>query len=351
MDSAMAASMPLSTPSASTPSAATSAIQWSRRMANRRRNGAGDSAWVSAATTTPASTGSGMREIGPAANSASPSSASEAQAAAKRLVAPAASLADPAEKPAPTGIPCASAAARLASPSAPSSRLADSGSPWRIARLRMVPQLSANRISAMGAASWARRGTSTSGGSAKLGAESTTGPASATPQRARSKLLPSAIPARITSSAPGNCGTRRSASSATTLPAPSIRLGRLIAPKCSAMPPSTRHTEPEMPGRPSSLGNCLTMMVTARPKAKPRSTGREMKPDSEPSRNSERPRKMTPTIATSAVAKVSRMAGSRVGPAVPIELPSISPASAAARIAAAEEVGETIAKRLRPASA
>ena len=87
-------------------------------------------------------------------------------------------------------------------------------------------------------------------------------------------------------------------------------------------------------------------MVSARPKAKPRSTGREMKPDRLPSRNSARPRKMTPTSATSAVASAAFIAGSAAAPRPLV----VRPAILAARIAADEDVGETTAKRLRPTS-
>ena len=111
----------------------------------------------------------------------------------------------------------------------------------------------------------------------------------------------------------------------------------------AAMPPNIPQIGPEAIFTPNSLGNCLTMMVTARPKANPRNTGREMNPDRLPRRNSDSARKITPTKPTNAVASASFMAGST--PA------AVSPPIDAAKIAAEDDVGDTTAKRLRPASA
>ena len=65
---------------------------------------------------------------------------------AQRLVAPAEALAELAENPAPTGMPCSKAAPILQTPKATSSRLASTSSPCASARVRMLPQDSANRI-------------------------------------------------------------------------------------------------------------------------------------------------------------------------------------------------------------
>lgn len=87
----------------------------------------------------------------------------------------------------------------------------------------------------------------------------------------------------------------------------------------------------------TSVGNCLMMMVMASPKAKPRSAGRDTKLATPPRRNSDARPNNTPTINTASVASVIRSA--TVPPRV---------ASEAAKIAAEEEVAETIANRLRP---
>ena len=73
------------------------------------------------------------------------------------LRAPATSLAELAEYPAPTGMPWNSADSALATPSATRSRLGDTASPWRSARLRMELYDSAYRIKASAMASWPTR--------------------------------------------------------------------------------------------------------------------------------------------------------------------------------------------------
>jgi len=87
-------------------------------------------------------------------------------------------------------------------------------------------------------------------------------------------------------------------------------------------------------------GSWPTMMVIARPKVKPRSTGRETKPVRLPSRRPPAARKHRLTSPTAIVASASLTSGS----------PG-AVASTAPRIAADEEVGDMIAKRLRPMSA
>ncbi|MCY1244565.1 hypothetical protein D9M72_576510 [compost metagenome] len=88
---------------------------------------------------------------------------------------------------------------------------------------------------------------------------------------------------------------------------------------------------------PVTAGNCLMMMVIARPKAKPRSTGREMKPARFPSRSSDAVTNRTPVSATITVTSAIL---SVVDPG--------SVAIVAARMAAEDDVGDTMAKRLLP---
>ena len=73
------------------------------------------------------------------------------------------------------------------------------------------------------------------------------------------------------------------------------------------------------------------MMVSANAQAKPRSTGRETKAPRNSARNTQASNKSTPVRMTSAK---------------PIGMPPT--ATAEAKIAAADEVGETMAKRLLP---
>ncbi len=81
-------------------------------------------------------------------------------------------------------------------------------------------------------------------------------------------------------------------------------------------------------------------MVTAMPKLKPRSTGREMKLASPPARARPAMRKNAPAARTAAAVMAADCAGR---PCIEI--------SKAPRIAADEEVGATMAKRLRPQAA
>ncbi len=94
------------------------------------------------------------------------------------------------------------------------------------------------------------------------------------------------------------------------------------------------------PGTPVIAGSCRAVMVMAMPSEKPCSTGREIKFASAPARRAAAARKQNPAARTAA----SEIA------AVCKPLSRIDRISAA-RIAADEEVGATIAKRLRPDSA
>ncbi len=89
---------------------------------------------------------------------------------------------------------------------------------------------------------------------------------------------------------------------------------------------------------PTTLANCLRMIVSARPKAKPRNTGLAINEVSPPSLSIPANRKNAPVTSTRPIARLSLSAGS-------------SPASvavAAASTAAEDDVAETIAKRLVP---
>ncbi|OIQ68120.1 hypothetical protein GALL_502900 [mine drainage metagenome] len=88
---------------------------------------------------------------------------------------------------------------------------------------------------------------------------------------------------------------------------------------------------------PTTVGNCLTMIVVAMPKAKPRNTGREIRLVRLPARTSAATTKKTPVSSTAAVATIAFASAE-----------SCIAAKVAARIAAADEVVETMAKRLRP---
>ena len=201
----------------------------------------------------------------------------------------------PAEKPAPTGMPCTSAAPRLARPNAPSSRLGSTRSPWRSARVRIVPQLSANRISTSGRTRPVELREHVPGRDAPASSASPAEsivPTTATPRAGRSNAIDAAMPAASTMKAPGTAGSRRSASSASE--------GRESRGDARRMPGGTlvaiSRDELEDIGRhgaamPTISGNWRTMMVIARPKAKPRSTGREMKPVRPPRRSAAAARK------------------------------------------------------------
>ena len=79
-------------------------------------------------------------------------------------------------------------------------------------------------------------------------------------------------------------------------------------------------------------------MVSARPRAKPRSTGLAIRLDTAPSRAAAAIRKNTPVSTTIPAPSASRAAGSA----------SAAEVVAASSTAADEDVAETIAKRLLP---
>ena len=107
--------------------------------------------------TTAASTGTGNSASQPRPCHNSKANASAAASPVSLLRPPAASLADDAENPAPTGKPCKAPLARLESPRASNSRRGATRSPCCNARVRTEPQDSANRISnSAGAISAAR---------------------------------------------------------------------------------------------------------------------------------------------------------------------------------------------------
>jgi len=88
----------------------------------------------------------------------------------------------------------------------------------------------------------------------------------------------------------------------------------------------------------STLGSCLTTMVSASPSAKPRSTGLAIRLDTAPSRATPAITKNTPASSTMPMPIASRVAAST----------PVTEVVAANSTAAEEEVAETIAKRLLP---
>ena len=132
----------------------------------------------------------------------------------------------------------------------------------------------------------------------------------------------------------GRLRRRSSTASATT---PTAMLSRLQSCGRERICRRMESGSPDCAFIPKRLGNCFMVIRMARPKAKPRSTGREITLDRAPSRVAAASRNSRPTRATV-------MATSSIFCAGVTE----SVASIAARIAAEEDVGETTAKRLWP---
>ena len=173
-------------------------------------------------------------------------------------------------------------------------------------------------------------------GNVNTGAASVISPTVATPRAGRLRANEAVTPAARTRKAPGSDRRRLSNISATKASAPVARLAGCQVGALAASPLIRRHRSVAGTGTPTMTGSCLRIMVAAKPKAKPRSTGREMKADSAPSLSAAAMRK-APTMATTTVAIAKRMAVS-----------GDIAASDAPRIAAEDDVGATIAKRLLP---
>ncbi|MNC35180.1 hypothetical protein D3C75_836530 [compost metagenome] len=95
---------------------------------------------------------------------------------------------------------------------------------------------------------------------------------------------------------------------------------------------------PSLRCTPTTLASCLRIMVSARPKENPRSTGLAMNDVTRPSLNSPASTNSTPVTRTKAIARLERSCGS---PLASVEV-------AAASTAADEEVAATMANRLVP---
>jgi hypothetical protein len=105
IDIATATSIPLTTPRIMTPRAATTARYWSLFNRHKRTSGLGSSECNSAEITTAPTTGSGTRAICSPATAIATTMTMAAHSPASRVAAPAASFAEEAENPAPTGMP------------------------------------------------------------------------------------------------------------------------------------------------------------------------------------------------------------------------------------------------------
>ena len=105
--------------------------------------GLGLSECINAPTTAAASTGSGICSINDLPKAANNKTHKAATTPAHLLCAPDDSLAELAEKPAPTGIPRIKPETKFAAPSANNSRCGSTASPCCNAKLRMLPHDSA----------------------------------------------------------------------------------------------------------------------------------------------------------------------------------------------------------------
>ena len=219
--------MPSSTPSASTASTAPPMARRSRPVRQVVISGFGFSECSSAWITTTASTGRGSRCRAGSANSTASTIMPNAASPAQRLVAPAAALAELPEKPAPTGMPCSSAPPRLHRPSATNSRLASTVSPCDSARLRMLPQDSANRIITRPNASSAMRiqPACVSSGQCRCRSGGVMWPTSSTPMACRSSQRAALIASTMATMAAGTLRQGRNSHSVSPVASATIKLG------------------------------------------------------------------------------------------------------------------------------
>ena len=197
-------------------------------------------------------------------------------------------------------------------------------------------------ISASGAASWASRLQFSSERRGTSGASSATlmGPTQARPCSQSWPAIDAAMPSASATKAPGTAGKRLRAKSSTSAPPPTAsEVG--FHSWMRANSDQTIWKGSPLTATPAIKGACLMTIVSASPKAKPRRTGREMKSARPPRRAMPAIRKATPVKMTRPKASASFWVSSAPG----------KEATAAARIAADEEVGAVMAKRLRPAMA
>jgi hypothetical protein len=150
------------------------------------------------------------------------------------------------------------------------------------------------------------------------------------------------MPATITSKAPGQRPPgRANTASASRDSAPKARLGKCQCATCAATPCSTDCASCPTTLMPSKRGNCLTMIISAKPNANPRKTGFEMKADTAPTFALAPSRNSKPANMTRPAANCIRKA---------VSLPA-SELVAASNTAAEDEVADTMANRLVPSKA
>ena len=117
-----------------------------------------------------------------------------------------------------------------------------------------------------------------------------------------------------------------------------MTLKGLTSPSRSTICAAIWNGLPAIPWTPQIVTICFATIVTPMPKAKPFNTGREMKFDRLPKRARPATMKNAPVRRTAPATASLNSSGERV----------VADVAAAATIAADEEVGETIAKRLPP---
>ncbi|MNP19893.1 hypothetical protein D3C76_1124460 [compost metagenome] len=148
------------------------------------------------------------------------------------------------------------------------------------------------------------------------------------------------MPITTTSKPPGRCRNRANSHNKVNATAPTVAATQFHCGSCSSNCGRKPTRLASVRCTPTTLATCLRMMVSARPKAKPRSTGLAMNEVTLPSLNSPASRKNAPVTSTRPMARVERSSGS----------PLARVAVAAASTAAEDEVAETMAKRLLPKS-
>mmetsp|Transcript_10617 Transcript_10617/g.43467 ORF Transcript_10617/g.43467 Transcript_10617/m.43467 type:complete len:239 (-) Transcript_10617:282-998(-) len=238
-------------------------------------------------------------------------------------------------------MPCSSPLARLAAPRASNSRLAFSVSPRCRASARMLPQDSANSSTTRPTASSATRSQASRPRSGRCGAKpgAATVPTISTPALRRSSSRVAMMAATRAISEAGQLGQRRSQAISPPAARATSRLGSChSAAWASTQASSCSTARPGGGCRPSTSGNWRITMVTASANAKPRSTGRDTKADSWPCRAA---------ASASSTAPAANVSASRASVGA---MPARPAAAAAARLAL-DEVGATMASRLRPSRA
>ena len=304
-DSAIAINMPCKTPNASTATTAPTTSIRSRFMRQTSSKGWGFRACHSALITATASTGRGSSCKAGKATASTTAITASATTPAQRLVAPAAALAEVAENPAPTGMPCSSAEATLQAPSTISSRFASSASPCAKAMLRMLPHDSANTSTTSPTASSPICSHCLSGrsGSPSCRDGRATAPTSSTPNDFKSNRWAETMASTMTTIDAGTCGQRFKPATATAATIATAIVDPCHDCTCVAAYSSTRRGSAPTPcgsAKPIASGNCLITMVMANANAKPRSTGRDTNDDNCPWRANASNINTTPASSTKA---------------------------------------------------